>query len=367
MKKILILTAGFGEGHNSAARGLRDGIRKVAPDDAQIQIHDLFAETYGFVNDWARVLYLAMISRTPGIWRGIYHWLDRQEKFADDYRLFFALKNRFRRLLEQFQPDAVVSVYPAYPHMLDELLNRNGISPPKRIIVITDSISVNAIWYRCPADYFLLPNEQSGAVLLEAGIPKEKIKTFGFPVNPMFAQQGEVRLPPSNETGRRVLYLINAENSAAPELVRRLAALPEIQLTVTVGRNAGLKSSVEKIRRVVTQEFETVEWSDDLPHLLCSNHLVISKAGGATVQEAMAAACPMIINHIIPGQEEGNARFLVEANAGVVALSQDAVIAAVQNAFANNAAQWRKWSANITRLGRPAASLDIAKFLLSLP
>ena len=366
MKKILILTAGFGEGHNSAARGLRDGIRRVAPEAAQVQLHDLFAEAYGLGNDWARVLYMGMISRTPRVWRAIYNWLDRQEKFAPDYRIFVALKNRFARLLTEFQPDVVVSVYPAYPHILDDLLGQNGISQPKRVIVITDSISVNAIWYRCCSDYFLLPNEQSAAVLLQAGIEPEKIKIFGFPVHPIFAQPSEVRLPPSNGTGQRVLYIINAANSAAPQLVRRLAGLPQIQLTVTVGRDAGLKISVEKIRRTVTQEFETVEWSDELPRLLRANHLVISKAGGATVQEAMAAGCPMIINHIIPGQEEGNARFIVEAKSGVVALTHDAVISAVQNAFANDAAQWREWSHNISNLGRPTASLDIAKFLLSL-
>jgi processive 1,2-diacylglycerol beta-glucosyltransferase len=366
LKKILILTAGFGEGHNSAARGIRDGLRKISPEGAHVELHDLFAETYGFGNDWARVLYMGMINRTPRVWRVIYRWLDRQEKFAGDFRVFVAMKNYLRRMLARLQPDVIVSVYPAYPHMLDELLGWEGAPQHKRVVVITDSISVNAIWYRCSADYFLLPNERSAAVLLEAGIPPEKIKTFGFPVSPVFAQPGEVRLPPSDEAGRRVLYIINAANSAAPALVRRLAGLPEIQLTVTVGRNAGLKVSVEKIRRTVTQEFEAVDWSDELPRLLRANHLVISKAGGATVQEAMSAACPMIVNHIIPGQEEGNARFIVETNSGTVATTHDRVIAAVQKAFANDAAQWREWSTNISQLGRPAASLDIAKFLLSL-
>ena len=74
----------------------------------------------------------------------------------------------------------------------------------------------------------------------------------------------------------------------------------------------------------------------------------------------------MIVNHIIPGQEEGNARFIVETNSGTVAATHDSVIEAVQKAFANDAAQWREWSTNISRLGRPTASLDIAKFLLSL-
>lgn len=366
MKKILILTAGFGEGHNSAARGIRDGLRKISPEDAHVELHDLFAQAYGSGNDWARVLYMAMINRTPQIWRVIYRWLDRQETFSGDFRVLFALKNHLRQIVARLQPDVIVSVYPAYPHMLDALLGGGGAPQPKRVVVITDSISVNAIWYRCRADYFLLPNEQSAAVLLAAGIPREKIRTFGFPVSPVFAQPGEVRLPPSDAAGRRVLYIINAANSAAPQLVRRLAGLPEIQLTVTVGRNAGLKVSVEKIRRTVTQEFETVDWSDELPRLLRANHLVISKAGGATVQEAMSAACPMIINHIIPGQEEGNARFILETNSGTIAPTHDAVIAAVQKAFANDAAQWREWSTNISHLGRPTASLDIAKFLLSL-
>ena len=55
--------------------------------------------------------------------------------------------------------------------------------------------------------------------------------------------------------------------------------------------------------------------------------LLISKAGGATVQEAIPAGCPMIVNHIIPGQEEGNARYLVETNSGTVATTHEEVIA----------------------------------------
>ena len=118
MKKILILTAGFGEGHNSAARGIRDGLRKIAPEGAHVELHDLFAETYGTGNDWARVLYMGMINRTPRVWGVIYRWLDRQTNFVGDFRVFFALKNYLRQMLERLQPDVIVSVYPAYSHML---------------------------------------------------------------------------------------------------------------------------------------------------------------------------------------------------------------------------------------------------------
>ena len=103
-----------------------------------------------------------------------------------------------------------------------------------------------------------------------------------------------------------------------------------------------------------------------MPRLLCENHLLIGKAGGAMVQETIAAGCPMIINHVVSGQEEGNARLIVETNSGAIALSNNEVFSQTQRAFANNAKQWREWSANVSKLSRPRASLDIAEFLLSI-
>src|SRR5436189_4416270 len=115
---MLILTASYGEGHNSAARGIRDGLRKVAPEGAHVELHDLFAETYGVVNDWARVLYMGMINRTPRVWGVIYRWLDRQTDFVGDFRVFFPLKIYLLRLLERLQPVVIVSVLYAKLHML---------------------------------------------------------------------------------------------------------------------------------------------------------------------------------------------------------------------------------------------------------
>ena len=168
MKNILILTAGYGEGHNSAARGIRDGLRKIAPHDVHVELHDLFADTYSIVNDWARVLYMGMINRTPRVWGIIYRWLDRQSDFVGDFRVFLMLKNYLHRLLARLQPDVIVSVYPAYSHMLDEMFGKGGAPQYKRVVVVTDSISVNAIWYQCSADYFLLPNEVSASADAES-------------------------------------------------------------------------------------------------------------------------------------------------------------------------------------------------------
>ena len=366
VKKILILTAGFGEGHNSAARGIRSGLARIAGDAVRVEVHDIFADTYGLAHDCAREAYLALINNLPRAWARVYQWLDRQENFGGKLNVFFTAKDRFQRLLGRFEPDVIVSVYPAYSHMLDDMLGPRGHSCSKRVVVITDSLTVNAIWYRCGADYFVLPNEPSAAVLHRAGISPERTKTFGFPVSPEFSENGVVRLEPSDIAGRRVLYLANARKSAAPELAFRLAAMRGIDLTVAVGSDRRLRRAIADIRQHAARPFEIVGWSEELPRLLKRTHLLISKAGGATVQEAMAAGCPMIVNHVIPGQEEGNARFLVETNAGAIATTQEAVIATIEKAFANDAALWREWARNTAGMSRPGASLDIARFLLSL-
>ena len=359
VKRILILTAGFGEGHNSAARGVRAGLARVAPK-VEVELRDLFPETFGWFNEITRRAYLMLINHWPKSWGYVYNWLDRKEDFDQRFQKFRGLKKNLGRLLDRFQPDVVVSTFPPYPYLIQQILGDNRRC--KNVAIITDSITVNAIWCQSPADYFLVANEQSAAVVRDRGVPSEKIKVFGFPVSPRFVDFAKDRQSPS-QIAPRVLYVINAGTRRAPNLVRRLLGL-SIQLTVTVGRDEKLRSTIE--RAAGNQRIEIYGWTDELPRLLCENHVLIGKAGGATVQEAIAAACPMIVNHVVAGQEEGNARLIVETNSGAISLSNDEVIAQVGDAFENDSKRWCDWSANIKQLSRPRASLDIAEFLLSI-
>ena len=269
------------------------------------------------------------------------------------------LKRRFTALLDRFQPDVVVSVFPPYPYLLRQ------IQPNSRchnIVVVTDSITINAIWYRSRPDALLVPNEQSADAVRACGVDPAKIHIFGFPVNPRFADLPR-RAPPSPHQRPRVLYMINASTQCASEIADRLSLLP-IDLTVTVGRDEKLRRTIETA--VAGRPVEIIGWSNELPELLCRSHLLIGKAGGATVQETIAAGCPMIINHVVSGQEEGNAQLIVQTRSGTVEQEPAAIAAKVRDLFENDAALWHQWSINITQLSRPRASLDIANYLLSL-
>ncbi len=106
-------------------------------------------------------------------------------------------------------------------------------------------------------------------------------------------------------------------------------------------------------------------WTNQMPRLLLSHHLVITKAGGATVQEAIAARCPMILNQIIPGQEEGNARLVQQSDIGVFAKKGWDVAEWTAKTFEHESRLWRRWRENSLKFSRPEASIRIAELVLS--
>jgi processive 1,2-diacylglycerol beta-glucosyltransferase len=364
-KRILILTTSFGEGHNSAARGVRDGLARVAPDQTEVELRDLLAEVYGPLNEFIRRAYLALVNFASPAWGAVYRWFDREKDFDQEFARLVRLKNHFAALLDRFRPDVVVCTFPVYSNVLRRILKENPgtFCDCKSVVVVTDSITINAVWYRCAADYFCVANEQSAKVLRSRGVAPEKIKTFGFPVSPKFADFTEDRPLPSSNSSRRVLYMINAAKRTAPELVRLLTKLG-LDLTVTIGRHDELRLAIEAAADA--HPIKIIGWTDELPRMMHENHLLIGKAGGATVQETIAAKCPMIINHVVAGQEEGNARLIVETTSGVIAHSPREVVAQVRRAFDDEAKLWREWAGNISKLSCPRAALDIAEFLMTL-
>jgi predicted metal-dependent phosphoesterase TrpH len=91
---------------------------------------------------------------------------------------------------------------------------------------------------------------------------------------------------------------------------------------------------------------------------------VVAKAGGAMVQEAIAARCPIIINQVIPGQEEGNARLVRKLGVGAVVENSRELRDVVEEAFAHKSRQWQEWRDNLQKVSGPDAALRIAELTL---
>jgi UDP-N-acetylglucosamine:LPS N-acetylglucosamine transferase/predicted metal-dependent phosphoesterase TrpH len=364
MKTVLVLTASFGDGHNAAARNVCDALESLS-SDVKVDVLDLFQSSYGRFNTMARNAYSGLVRFAPALWGGIYSLLDKPALADNSYFKLGKLQRALGTLLQDTQPDVVVSTYPLYATVIRDLYRDHAERPFKLVTVITDSITINSAWLQSPSDIYCVPNEATADVLRTRSVPATKIKTFGFPVSPLFCQLPESDPPdPGDDGPYRILYLVNTGKKKLGKCLKKVLERKENHLTIAVGRNAYLKASLtEKLKRY-GDRVQVLGWTNQMPHLMRTHHLLIGKAGGAMVQEAIAARCPMIANQVIPGQEEGNAQLLADNDIGAVALKPRDVAEWVKNAFKRDAKLWRRWRENLARISRPDAALRIAQMIL---
>jgi len=361
-RPILILTSAFGEGHNAAARNLAAALRVQDPERT-VEVRDLFAEAYGLLYTISQKNYFFLINHLPALWAWFFNYLHCSKDAPSRITLFQRGARLLNKTIAEMNPSVIVSTYPGYNFLLDHLHGSEN-RPYKTITVVTDSISINSLWYRSHSDLYLLPNEVTSQVMEEAGVPIEKLLVTGFPVPMLFQTLRGERLPPDPAVTPKVLYLVNPGQKNAAEILKQLGSVSGITLSAACGRDEELRQSLQKIADSFPSSIKIEGWMTDLPQRLASSHLIIAKAGGATVQECLAAATPLVLSQIIPGQEEGNAELLISADCGCTATSPQAVASAVRHAFAHGAAAWKTWEANAWKTGKPDGASNAAEVVL---
>lgn len=365
MKRILILTASFGDGHNAAAHSLREAVEHTT-DDAKVEVLDLFESSYGALNTFAKQAYLGIVRYAPVLWSGVFQMFDSPALFRQQMKGMGKLRERLAAVLHDTEPDCVVSTYPVYAHLIDEIYKDHAERPFRFITVVTDSISVCSAWFRAPSDLFIAANKPTAKVIVDGGVERGRVLPLGFPVSPQFALEQPAPLGvPAKDHRRKLLFIINTGKTKAGRSIDELLEFKDLDLTITVGRDAQLKAKLAARTREHGDRVKILGWTNQMPKLLMSHHLVVGKAGGAMVQEAMAAKCPMIVNQVIPGQEEGNAKLIEELGVGAVAGRRKEVAGLVDEAFAHKAKQWQEWRANLEEVSRPDAALRIAELILN--
>jgi processive 1,2-diacylglycerol beta-glucosyltransferase len=364
--RILILTAGYGEGHNAAARALAAAC-DTAHGAGTSRVVDVFALARPRLNPFTRRAYIGTINRAPRLWSSLYAWIDRSNVVLR----FLWLLGREQKILAQIiaeeKPAVLCSTYPVYAFLLFRLAAAGKTIPP-HFNVVTDSISINSLWWRAGADGWFVPNADSAEVMRRGGGAADLLHVTGFPVPAFFGEQAGRLTPPDLTVpghAPRVLYIINSGTHHAKETAHSLLEEKDWEVTIAVGRDENLRRELTALTAGRARPATILGWTDRIPQLLMTHHVVISKAGGATTQEAIAARCPMIVNQIVPGQEEGNYELLRRTGAGALAETPATVITTLRAAFADRGAQWRQWRTALEPIVRNSAAQVIAAHLMA--
>jgi processive 1,2-diacylglycerol beta-glucosyltransferase len=361
MKRILILTASFGEGHNSAARAVKDALD--AREGVTTLIADLYALSIPKSNIAIQHLYTLAINHFPRIWQGVFVALDRPGLMESMLWTGAPMAKAMDRTIAEFRPDAIISTYPLYPYLYRKLQrSRLGLKAPF-YTVVTDSVGVNSAWHRCLSDGFFLADQETADLLAERGVPKDILHPLGFPVAKGYAAAAalQIPLPPP----WKLLFMPSTQLNRTLDQIRSLLTIPDVKLTVLAGKHIRIFDAVNASGLMDGERCQLVGWTDAMPRLVSEHHVFIGKAGGAIVQEALTAQCPFIVSHLVPGQEEGNIALIERLDVGVRAYeSTGQLLSAVENMMANHGKQWSGWKANLAAQSNPGASDRIANLVL---
>jgi 1,2-diacylglycerol 3-beta-galactosyltransferase len=372
MKKVLILMIDAGGGHLASAKAISEALYYLYGDDIATTIVDV-AKEYPFPPmHQLDEAYRWLVGDGEWVWRALWHtdekvWVPK----VLSPMLTPLFSREVRRLFLSEKPDLAVSVHSLANHIPLRVLRKELQVDIPFVTVVTDMVTVHPTWI-CPnVDYCMVPTDAAKERALRYGMPPERVEVVGQPVSLQFASslgdKWDLRRRLQLDQSRPCVLIVGGGDGVGPiyEIARALATkAANLQLIVVAGRNYNLRQRLARVTwEIPTQVYGFV---DNMPELMGASDLLVTKAGPGTLAEAFIAGLPVVIYGFIPGQEEGNVRYVMEHNAGAFTTEPSAIANIVCDWMCPGNNEWRQIVANSAALARPDAALVIAERLYGL-
>jgi processive 1,2-diacylglycerol beta-glucosyltransferase len=220
----------------------------------------------------------------------------------------------------------VVSTFPTAAGVIS-YFKRQGLLNAPLVTVITDN-TAHSQWVHPETDFYLVGSEQVRRGLIYQGVPDPKILVTGIPIDLKFSCTHGVPAPRETlyaKFGLRpeipvILVMTGAVGMlrGIPALCQVLDELPiPLQVLVITGKDKGLYQHLIEQKSKFNNLFKIYQFVDNVEEFMAVSNLLITKAGGLTISEALAVGLPMLIYRPIPGQEAENTRYLLDAGAAL--------------------------------------------------
>lgn len=322
---VLLLTASYGGGHIHAAQELETAFATFYPK-LRVETMDFMAQILGpWLDKQIQLTYISLVKYAPSIYRDFYYLTDNSSISPWWQRRINRLGfTHMGRYLRNNPPQIVVSLFSVPAGVASELKERELHNIPLAT-VITDHVAHNQ-WVHPYTDLYLVPSPPVKEELIERGISQDRVEVTGIPIDPAFGQQWNKRALRHKLGLKEDLFTVLVLGGAfgnwggMRRICTRLATFPlPIQVVIITGKDFKMKEKLSPIADEACCPMYIQGFVDDMPAWMGTADILISKAGGITVSEAMASELPLLIYRPIPGQEEANVRYLVSEGAATAA------------------------------------------------
>jgi len=369
VKRIALLTLSIGSGHVRAAEVLRRALMDGG-EDVEVRTFDVLE----LAASWFLTLYVRpywwMLRHAPWLWRWLFERRQKMRHRATAPRWMFrhgCAEVLWR--LKVFNPHLVI-VTEIGAAELAALVKREGWCSGPIQAVQTD-LQTEPPWVQPEIDVYCVGSEESKSQLIAWGVSPNRIFLCGIPVDPAFAlafDESELLKALGLDARRPVVLVVGGGMGPVPldEIVQSLerCGLP-LQVLAVAGHNQDMRRRLEALRGKVALDLHCFGWTETMPELMGAADLLISKPGGLTAAEALAAGLPMLLTHAIPGPEERHARYLQEQRVAVCARNLEE-IPHLAFRLLNRPAKLEEMSRRGRELARPDAAYAIAQVARAL-
>ena len=365
-KRCLIITSDAGFGHRSAALSVSKALEVLYPNQVEILVTNPIQET-----------------NTPTVMKPIEKGYDRSVRFSPGlYRLSYevsdsrlvsevvegALTLMLQRIMAEtildFKPDVILNTNEMFNTPIGKVLQETDPKVPS-FTVVTDLADVHALWFSPEPERFFIANEWVRVKALESGVPEEKLVISGIPVSPDFAlnQVDKQALRGSLGLDPHRLTLLFVGSSRVSNLQDYLQALENfttpVQAVVIAGGNDDLYKTL--IGSHYDFPVEVRNFEQNVPQWMMASDVLVTKAGGLIVSEGLAAGLPILLIDYLPGQEEGNVRYLLSHQAGALVQNVGEFRAMTTYWLQEDGLRLSQVARASAALGHPEAALVVAR------
>lgn len=324
--KVLILSTGTGEGHNSAGKAVLEQFRKRG-------IPCEMADVLGFASEraasYGKRIYVWSTVKATKVFKGAYkagRAITSSRRKSPVYYANALYAEKLYHYIVDNGYDTIVMPHLFPAEALTYMLRKHGCRPDIRTYFVGTDYTCIPFTEETEADYYFIAHEELTEEYVKKGIAPEKLVPTGIPVSDRF------RSLPSREEARESLGM-NPEGHCILVMTGSMGyGKIENLVRALVSRMDGgdnvyiLGGSNEKLKARLREAYQedprvrVLDYTDRTAEYLAAADLLFTKPGGLTSTEAAVAGIPLAHTRPIPGCEDCNQAFY---NAHGMSLSAD--------------------------------------------
>ncbi|OIJ10374.1 hypothetical protein BKP37_17660 [Anaerobacillus alkalilacustris] len=360
-KKIIIFSVSFGNGHNQVSNVLHNHLKRKEFDVEVIDTFDVINKLFHKV---VLESYLKLIRFRPSLWGKLYQYSEENPNsiFLKQFNAF--LTNKLYRTLEEKKADTIITTHPIATTLLANVIRKRKV--PVQLFALLTDFAVHPMSVHPEVHGYFIASEHLRYYAKLYKLDEQLFYPTGIPTlkeNLLQISKKRLRKKLHLDDNKKTVLIAGGGVGLAKftKILSGLEAFDEpLQIICVTGVN---KRAMQKVKRHESKhQIRVLGFTNLFMEYLKASDVILTKAGGVTMSEALVCETPILIFQPLPGQEEQNSQFLMNYGAAIKAEVVEEIPILLERIVFNDHYH-SIMTENAKKLKQPNAAKEITKII----